>query len=57
MTYSENTQRPVFIAHQATRASHIPGVGSFGSGFLNNPKELSEKLQNYAISMIELCIV
>ena len=52
--FSENTQLPVFIAHPATRASHIPGVGAFGSGFLNNPKELSEKLQNYAITMIDL---
>ena len=54
MKCSENTHLPVFIAHPATRASHIPGVGAFGSGFLNNPKELSEKLQNYAIAMIDL---
>ena len=23
----------------AARAAHIPGVGSFGSGFLSNPSE------------------
>lgn len=58
MKRSENTHLPVFVPRPATRASHIPGVGSFGSGFLNDPKELSEKLQKYAISMIDLpCFV
>ena len=51
---SENTQRDVYIIHQATRAAHIPGVGAFGTGFLTDPKELADKMLNHHIKLLDL---
>ena len=51
----ENTGKPTFIIHDATRAAQIPGATSFGSGFLTDPAELVKKLENHGISMIDLC--
>ena len=49
-----NTDHPVMIVHQATRASNIPGVGAFGSGFLTDPQEIAEKLRGHQISLIDI---
>merc|ERR1712232_693066 len=41
----------VAVVLDATRAAHIPGVGAFGSGFLSDPAELVEKLQNAGVTL------
>ena len=48
MSSRENTGKPTFIIHDATRAAQIPGATSF-------PAELVKKLENHGISMIDLC--
>jgi len=37
--------KEVFMVVDAARASHIPSVGKFGSGFLNDPKEVRERME------------
>lgn len=54
MSGRENTGKPTYIVHEATRAAQIPGVGSFGSGFLSNPAEIVRKLQTYGISLVDV---
>ena len=44
----------MYIVHNAARASHIPGVGTFGSGFLTDPAELSTKLRKHEIVMVDM---
>lgn len=51
---SENTKKEVYILHQATRAAHIPGVGAFGSGFLTDPKELANKINDHHLTLLDL---
>lgn len=36
--------RNVFMILDATRAAHIPGVGSYGTGFLSDPQQIKAKL-------------
>lgn len=54
MSHRENTGKPTFIVHEATRAAQIPGATPFGSGFLTNPAELAKKLSNHGITMIDM---
>eukprot|EP00744_Colponema_vietnamica_P009174 GILI01013069.1.p1 GENE.GILI01013069.1~~GILI01013069.1.p1 ORF type:complete len:303 (+),score=42.88 GILI01013069.1:31-939(+) len=42
----------VYIVFNATRAAHIPGFGKFGSGFLSDPKLLTEKLRAANVQLI-----
>lgn len=37
----------------AARAAHIPGVGSFGSGFLSNPSEVVSKLNGAGVRVVD----
>ncbi|KAK8806997.1 hypothetical protein WA158_003756 [Blastocystis sp. Blastoise] len=41
-----------YIVMDATRAAHIPGVGSEGSGFLSSISEIKEKLTKYNIHLV-----
>jgi hypothetical protein len=34
----------VYMVVDATRAANIPGLGTFGTGFLTDPKDLKEKM-------------
>jgi len=38
------TPREIFMVLDAARAAHIPGLGTFGSGFLSNPQEVLGKM-------------
>lgn len=54
MICRENTGKPTYIVHEATRAAQIPGVGSFGSGFLSDPAEIVRKLNTYGIALVDV---
>jgi len=40
-----------FVLVDAARAVHIPGVGAFGSGFLNDPATLVKKCQEAGVNL------
>lgn len=42
----------VYLIADASRAVHIPGVGTFGSGFLNDPKEIVNKINNVGAKLV-----
>jgi len=41
-----------FIVQDLTRASHVPGLGTFGSGFLTDPKIMLGKLVENKIGLV-----
>lgn len=41
----------VFVVLDAARAAHIPGIGTFGTGFLQDPKEVMEKMKAAGIKI------
>ncbi|OLQ15012.1 Pyrazinamidase/nicotinamidase [Symbiodinium microadriaticum] len=43
----------VYMVLDAARAAHIPGVGSFGSGFLSNPSEVVSKLNGAGVRVVD----
>ena len=43
--------RGVYMVLDAARAAHIPGVGSFGSGFLSDPAGVASKLEAAAVQV------
>lgn len=42
----------IYILLDASRAAHIPGFGTHGSGFLTNPVEIKEKMENRGVKLI-----
>ena len=42
----------VSLCLDASRAAHIPGVGTWGSGFLSNPKEVLESLKSKDVGIV-----
>lgn len=42
----------VFLVVDAARAAHIPGVGSFGSGFLSDPVDMVKKTKAQGVKLI-----
>merc|ERR1712166_1000632 len=45
-------QENVFLVVDAARAAYIPGVGSFGSGFLSDPGEVVKKTVAQGVKLI-----
>jgi len=43
----------VYMVLDAARAAHIPGVGTFGSGFLSNPKEVVDKMEKAGVKVVD----
>lgn len=43
-----------FIAAEAARAANIPGLGTFGSGFLTDPKFFTDKLKTNNITLVHV---
>lgn len=43
----------VFLVVDAARAAHIPGVGSFGSGFLSDPHDIVKKTSAQGVKLIK----
>ena len=41
----------VHIILDASRAAHIPGIGTFGSGFLSDPKAVADKLKAAGVTL------
>ena len=44
-----NAKQEVHMVLDAARAAHIPGVGTFGSGFLSDPEEVLEKMDTAGV--------
>ena len=44
-----NAKQEVHMVLDAARAAHIPGVGTFGSGFLSDPEEVLEKMDTSGV--------
>lgn len=42
----------VFLVADATRAVHLPGVGTFGSGFVSDPEEIVSKMALQGVRLI-----
>jgi len=45
-----------YIIMDAARAAHLPGIGSFGSGFMQDPAELKHKLVSSSVKVIPSAI-
>eukprot|EP00434_Breviolum_minutum_P024012 symbB.v1.2.021189.t1/scaffold1779.1/size154953/17 len=43
----------VYMVLDAARAAHIPGVGTFGSGFLSNPTEVVDKMEKAGVKVVD----
>lgn len=41
----------VFVVLDAARAAHIPGIGTFGTGFLQDPKDVMAKMKTAGIKI------
>jgi len=41
----------VYLVGDASRAVHIPGVGQFGSGFLNDPAHLVSQMKKTGVKI------
>lgn len=41
----------VYLVINASRASHIPGVGKFGTGFLTDPKLFVKAMKDGGVTM------
>lgn len=46
---SDAGYKDVYVIRDASRAAYIPGVGSFGSGFLTDPAALMETSTQHGI--------
>jgi len=44
----------VFIAPEACRAAHIPGMGKHGSGFLTDPSTMAARFEDHNIKLVPL---
>lgn len=41
----------IYMPVEATRAAHIPGIGSFGSGFLSDPNDIVQKTKTAGVKL------
>lgn len=47
----------IFMPVEATRPAHIPGLGSFGSGFLSDPIDIVKKAEHAGVALCHInCI-
>ena len=51
-TCLEGGSAEVYIVEDAARAAHIPGIGTFGSGFLSDPKHIVDKMHSCGVKAI-----
>lgn len=47
----------VYIVYDASRAAHIPGVGTFGSGYLTDPAVILKKCSDAGVKFVTLATV
>jgi len=45
----------VYMVYDSTRPAHVPGFGSFGSGFLFDPQPVREWISQGGISLVPTC--
>mmetsp|Transcript_19030 Transcript_19030/g.61997 ORF Transcript_19030/g.61997 Transcript_19030/m.61997 type:complete len:681 (-) Transcript_19030:192-2234(-) len=41
----------ISLIMDAARSAHLPGLGSFGSGFISDPKEMKDKMAKYRVQV------
>jgi nicotinamidase-related amidase len=45
----------VHMVMDAARAAHIAGIGTHGSGFLQDPRDVTRKMRNAGVKLVETC--